>query len=197
MATSDVEIVNMGLGMIGESSITAMTDDSDRARVANLFYDRYRDATLRSHFWNGAMKRAQLAKLAEAPTFGFANAHQLPSDFIRLRAVKSDPHYRLEGSKRLLSDQDPVNILYVYRVTDPGDMGDLYSDALATRLASAFAGHFENPQYQDQMWRLYIDKLQYAQFIDSAENQQDLLVSEGWTVTGREVLPAPFARTDI
>jgi hypothetical protein len=198
MATSDVEIVNMGLVMIGEEPITALTDNSAPARAANLFYARYRDAVLRAHFWNGAMARAQLALITGTPTFGFSNWHALPTDFIRLRALQGGAQHRIEANKRLLSNSDTAKILYVYRVEDPAELGDLYADALATRLASAFAGHLRDEgNLARAHWDLYKEKLNEARFVDSSENSQDMMMASEFIDTARASVVGPFARVDI
>ena len=187
----------MAFTMIGQESITSLADDSDSGRVASLMYPRYRDAILQSLFWNGSLKRASLAAVTGTPEFGFSNHHQLPADFLRLRAVKGDPAYRIEQLGRIYSNESDIKILYVYRVENPAELGDLYADALATRLASVFAMRFRNAASGSMFWRIYKEKLEYAQYIDSGQNQQDVLVADGWTVVGRTGLPAEYSRTDI
>ena len=198
MATSDVEICNMALTMIGEDFITALTDNSPRARIANLFYNRYRDAVLGSHFWNGAMKRETLVRLVDTPTFGFAYAFQLPTDYIRLKAVQDNPHhYRVESGKRILQDNSTCNILYVYRVTNPGDLGDLYADALSTKLAAVFAGHFKQPEMAVELMREARARLATARNVDSSENPAEPITNESWASSGRLARPQSRQRTDI
>ena len=187
----------MGFAMVGNKSITALSDDSDAGRIANLMYNRYRDATLRSHFWNGAMKRDTLGSVVGSPEFGFTNRHALPTDFIRLKAIEGDPEFRLETTKYVMSNESAIKILYVYRVEDPGQLTDLYADALATRLASAFAARFRNPKLAVELWLMYEKKLSYARFVDSTENTQDHLLAQTFTVTGRTAMPFEYGRTDI
>ena len=197
MADSDVEICNMALTMIGSETITSLTDDSDEGRVCNLMYPRYRDAVLRSHYWNAALRRATLASVTGSPAFGFSNHHQLPADFVLLRAVSGDPPYRMEEARRIYSDQSEIKILYVYRVEDPSELGDLYADALATRLASVFAMRFRNVAGGGQLWRMYLEKLKFARFVESTENQQDLFDAQAFTEIGRVSMPVELGRTDI
>ncbi len=59
MAT-DEEIVNLALVQIGADRITSLTQETKNAREANAIYDLVRDATLRAHPWNFAIKRVAL-----------------------------------------------------------------------------------------------------------------------------------------
>jgi hypothetical protein len=46
-----------------------------------------RKAELRKRHWSFAIKRAALPALADAPTWGFGYAYQLPTDYLRLMQV--------------------------------------------------------------------------------------------------------------
>lgn len=61
MATTDVEIANMALSLMGEATITALSNSTAAARAMNLHYIPVRDALLRSHPWNFAQRRISLA----------------------------------------------------------------------------------------------------------------------------------------
>jgi len=51
MAT-EVSICSNALRRLGDDPITALTDDTERARLCNAFYVPSRDLVLRSHPWN-------------------------------------------------------------------------------------------------------------------------------------------------
>jgi hypothetical protein len=58
MATTAVSICNMALGLLGaDGTITALTDNTQNARICNLFYEPARQTLLRSHPWNFATAR--------------------------------------------------------------------------------------------------------------------------------------------
>ena len=67
--TSEVEIINSAMNMIGASNIISRSEDSKAARVSNQRYDAIRDAVLRSHPWNCAVTRAALAPDVDTPAF--------------------------------------------------------------------------------------------------------------------------------
>ena len=54
MAT-EVSICSNALRKLGDSPITALTEDTERARLCNALYEPARDSLLRSHAWNFAI----------------------------------------------------------------------------------------------------------------------------------------------
>jgi len=87
--TSEVDICAYALRLIGDQPITALTDNSDRARLCNSIYALTRDATLRAHPWNFATFRAALATATKTtgtnpiittlPAFEYTQAYTLPN----------------------------------------------------------------------------------------------------------------------
>ena len=112
MATSVVQIVNNALVRIGANSITALTENSEAARAANVIYEQVRDATIRDHVWNFAVKRVQLAQDTETPAFEYSYQYALPSDCLRvLQMQEKTMVYKIEGRK-LLTDEGTAIGLY-------------------------------------------------------------------------------------
>lgn len=137
---SEVEIANRALSRVGATRIVSLTENSVNARAVNAIFNTVRDAELRKHYWNFAIKRARLAADAEAPAFGPANSFTLPSDFLKLMPPDKDQHYntldwQVEGKKILTDVVAPLDIRYIYRVTDPNEMDSLFREAFAMRLA--------------------------------------------------------------
>lgn len=137
---SEVEIANRAISRVGGTRITSLTEASVNARAVNAVFTTLRDAELRAHSWNFAIKRARLAADATAPAFGPANAYVLPSDYLKLLPPDKNQHYndldwQIEG-RRILSDTAaPLDIRYIYRVTDPNEMDPLFREAFAMRIA--------------------------------------------------------------
>ena len=84
---SVVDICNSALNLLGASTISSLTEDSKNARLCNQRYEPIRNRTFRSHAWNFATKRVQLAKDSTAPVVEFANQYTLPSDCLRVLKV--------------------------------------------------------------------------------------------------------------
>lgn len=139
MAASETEIVNIALARIGEKSILALTDDSDRARVASALFAVTRDEVLAAGEWNEATKRDSLAQLAGSPKYGFARQFQIPPDCLRILETDDDSFpWRREGNT-LVTDRSSVSIKYIFRLTDPTKFSPALTSALAYRLASDMA----------------------------------------------------------
>lgn len=178
-----VGICNSALAKIGAARIVALTEGSKNANVCAEQYDKLRDDLLRGHTWNFAIRRAKLARLAEAPAFGFARAYQLPADWLRTVAVQDDPdeasgarqplRYRIEG-RRLLSDAGAVYLRYVARVTDPNAMPPDFREALAAllgrELAVPLAQSVNLQQVLDEQFRR---RLRRARSVDAVEDFPD------------------------
>lgn len=141
---SEVQICNRALQRLGAKRIVALTEDSRNGRSCNAAYRDIRDSELRKHPWSFAIKRVQLAKSTTSPTFVKANSFPLPSDFLRLlpldpESVTNLEDWQIEGRNIVTNDSDPLNVRYVYRVTDPNEMDPLFREALSARLAYELA----------------------------------------------------------
>lgn len=139
---SDVSIANRALQRVGQDAIVSLTENSVAAREVNKVYEDLRDAELRAHSWNFAIKRAQLAEDSSSPDFGPASQYTLPSDFLKLLPPDawtqlSDLDWLVEDGKILTDDDAPLNIRYVRKVTDENEMDPLFREAFAMRLAAA------------------------------------------------------------
>ncbi len=100
---SIVGICNSALIKLGASTILSLTEGSKNANLCNEQYEKLRDDLLRAHPWNFAAARQKLARLADAPAFGFAYAYQLPAAFLRAIEVSGNDSgrggaaYKIEG----------------------------------------------------------------------------------------------------
>lgn len=147
--TSEVSIANRALTLLGADLIVALTDDTNRARTIQANYAPIRDAELDRHRWRFSLKRAALPALSTAPSFGYARAFQVPTDFLKLieggdlisSADTSD--YRTgdssmwsrEGAQILTNLGAPLHIRYVAQITDTSLFSASFAESLAARLA--------------------------------------------------------------
>lgn len=137
---SETSIASRALQMVGASSITSLNEDSLEARACKAVYEDLRDAELRAHSWNFAIRRVQLAANTVSPAFGKGYAYDLPVDFLKL--IESDIEYYhkdwiIEGRKLLTNEAGPLDIRYISQVTQVGFMDPLFREALSARIASA------------------------------------------------------------
>lgn len=129
---SKTQIANKMLFKVGEARVSNVeTDSSSRATIINENFDLWRDELLSKYPWGFAIKRTQLAKDADAPSWGYSNQYTLPADYLHLLEIENDPRYKIEGDKILTDEGGPLKIRYVYRVTSTGLFAPLFSEALA------------------------------------------------------------------
>ena len=188
MAT-EVSICSNALRRLGDSPITSLSDDTERARLCNALYEPARDSLLRSHAFNFSITRASLAKSATTPAFEFANQFILPTDPFCLRVLKmefDDFKFKIENlageGRVLLTDEGTANILYIAKITDTTLFDAIFVDTLTAKLAAELAYPVTNStSLQTQMERLYKLKLTEARSIDSTEGFTDDIISDTFT----------------
>lgn len=152
---SEVDVINMALGQLGQLSISTRIENTKQAREANRIFDQTRDNELRIHIWNFAVKRVVLPALVTVPAFGYSYAYQLPDDYIRVIQAGDFPpgsgrgwwwwggwghgseasEYRIEGRTIVTDYGAPLSLRYLARIIDPNLWDASFVSALACRLA--------------------------------------------------------------
>lgn len=137
---SEVTIANRALQKLGARQISSLSDGSVNANACNTCYIPLRDLSLRSHKWRFAIKRAELAADVTAPAFGKANAFTLPSDYLKLiepdqEHLTNVKDFEIEGGKILTNWTAPLQIRYVYKVSDVNLMDPSFREYLSTLMA--------------------------------------------------------------
>lgn len=188
--TSDVEICNLALTMLGHGTISNLTENTKAGRLCNLHYAPVRDAVLRAHPWNFAIRRVDLAADAdEEPAFEYDYQFSLPSDFLKVVRTEDESagyedDYRIESTSdglKLVSNEDTVAIEYIARVTDVALFDALFVDLLATRLAAQLAMAFTDTQSAAKgMWEIYDAKLREARGVDAQEGTPRNIIADEW-----------------
>ena len=188
--SSIVGICNSALIKLGASTILSLTDGSKNANLCNAQYEKVRDELLRMHPWNFAMARAKLARLAQAPVFGYANAYQLPADWLRTVAVHDNDagagaaEYRIEG-RTIASDAEALYLRYVAVIADPNEMPVSFQEALSWRLAADLAQAVtQSTTVMEAMERGFRGAMSAARSIDAIEDFPEALPVSDW-ITGR------------
>ena len=188
MAT-EVSICSNALRKLGDSPITALTEDSERARLCNALYEPARDSLLRSHAWNFAITRAALAQISSTPAFEYSYQYALPTDPFCLRVSKmeyDDYEFKIENlanqGRVLLTNEGTANIIYIAQITDPKLFDSIFVDTLTAKLASEMAYAITNSAaLQKEMEKVYKLKLTEARSIDSTEGFTDDIISDTFT----------------
>ena len=138
--SSVVEICNRALQKLGAKRIVSLTEDTVNARHCNVAYVPVLRSELRAHSWNCAIKRVSIAADATEPIFGKANYFTLPSDFLRLieqdpSELRNDLDWQIEGKKIVTNDDAPLEVRYIYEITDPNEIDASLAEALSAKLA--------------------------------------------------------------
>ena len=179
---SAIDIANLSLALIGDSTITAFTDGTPRANVVNAAFAVARDATLREHPWNFAEGRAVLAPVIGAPPFEYSVYYQLPTDCVRVRRNDDiDSPYRVEEDK-VATDSSEFNLVYTKRIVDPNRWDSLFTLAFTYRLA----GIISIPLLQDfskseKLESIAMSWIAKAKGVDSLEGTPEKFVQDDLT----------------
>ena len=186
--TSNVDICNSALNMLGSSIITSLTEDSKAARVCNQRYTFVRDATFRAHPWNCLIRRKKLAQDATTPVYKYAYRYPLPTNPYCLRVLtvsddgneeRRDIDFKIEGNRYLLTDQSAIYIQYISRDEDPQQYDFLLIEAVSARLAADIAyALVGSSSLATTMFELYERKLKEARFAAAQEGYPDDIIAD-------------------
>lgn len=178
---SIVDICNMALNEAGESSIMDLSEDSKEGRLCNQFYALTRDMVLRSHPWNFAIKRIELAQLTDTPVFGYNFQFQLPSDCLKVQQTDDEfDIFKIEGRK-LLSNNSIVKIVYTSRVEDTAQFDSLFVEALYLMLSSKIAFNLsDNNGLSQTLFAKAEAKIRHAKSMDGQEGIVDIVEADQW-----------------
>lgn len=179
--TSEIQIVNSALNKLGAELISSFNDQTKQARIAKTQYPILRDEVLRSHPWNFAIKKAELAVLNETPVFEYTVASQIPGDSLRILNVNiANYEFAIEGRK-LYSNFSPVQIRYIYRNETVAEYDANFVEALAYRIAADMAYPLvQSRQLSQDMMSAYEMFVSRARSFDSQEGSPESLEADTW-----------------
>jgi hypothetical protein len=186
MASSAVQIVNLALTRIGQKPITSLGDTNNAAILANVHYDDTRKAVLRTIPWKFALRRAELAELADAPVYEWDHRYQWPSTALYIVSTSMDSDgsggtgetWDVEGRTIVTDAGSPIRVLYIDDVTDVSLMDALFVDAFAERLAAELVyGITKHATARERHLQIYSAKVENAAAADGQQGSQTVLES--------------------
>jgi hypothetical protein len=195
---SKTDIANRALTKLGDDRIIDLLDDTERARTINSIYNSCRDAELRAHVWNFAVRRVALPRLITVPAFGFSFEYQIPAESLRLIQVGecwhwwslqdyisgSTAQFQVEGRKILTDFDAPLKIRYIERIDDTGLYDALFVEAFACRLALEACERITQSNTKLQaIQEQYKENLRMALRVDAIENPPEQLPDESWMIS--------------
>ena len=165
---------------VGDNVFTSFSDGTAAANTINTVYETVRDAVLRDHTWNFAIKQATPSLDATAPIYGFDNRFDMPTDLLRLIEIENNPKYKIEG-RFILTDSNPINIKYVYKNETVTEYDSMFVQALAVRLAATIAERLtQSSTLAEELIGLYRLHLKDAKSVDAQVNYPDDLEANLW-----------------
>lgn len=182
MAVTPVSICSNALLMLGDNPISSMSTgpdaESDRARLAANIWPTARDAVLRRHPWNCAIKRVILSPDAQAPAFDYAYQFTLPADWLRTLTVGQEGEraaYRMEGGK-LLMHENVCRLKYIYRNENPVSWDASLVWAMTRVMRAIFAFPIAQSGSLEQLIEAEIAAtIKEAKAIDGSEDEPDAM----------------------
>lgn len=150
---SDISISNSALAKIGAERILSLSDDSKAARLCKQQFTPIFNEVLRSHPWNFAIKRVELAKTINTPAFEFTSEFQLPNDCLRVIGTNllNEDQYSIEGDK-VLTNTDALKIRYLSSDIQVGLVDENFAEAMSMRMAADLAYSIKQSIPLGQAW---------------------------------------------
>ncbi|MBN8848155.1 MULTISPECIES: hypothetical protein [unclassified Sphingomonas] len=169
-----VTIANLAASSLGEDDqLRSPDDDTHLSRSVKAVWDVERQAAIRDHTWNFAMRRAVLAQVAGQDASPYAAVYRLPATSLRLVEVlgyrRAD--YQLEGPFILSSAPAPLRIRYLVDVPEPAEWDAMFAKVFAMRVAWQIADRITGDTGRVQIAeRKYLAALREAKRVDAREN---------------------------
>ncbi|MFP1026437.1 hypothetical protein ACLDZY_06495 [Acinetobacter baumannii] len=168
MSVSKVTICNNALSMIGGQQIASFEEDSKLAQTCRNIYDTTRLSILRSHPWSCAKKRQILSPISTYPSFGYAHAFPLPSDYVLIISANTE-RYEVEN-RYILANAEVIHLEYVFNNDNEQTWDAMLVEAMTYKMASKLCKPVTGSDAAGQ----------------SAEAQYQYLIKQARTVNGQE-----------
>lgn len=176
--TSAVSICSAALIELGDKPISSFDENNDRTRAVSNLYALKRDAVLRSHPWNCAIKRVVLSPDTNGPEFDWQYQFDLPNDWLRTLSVGIDgceDDYVIEGRK-LLMNKNVCYLRYVYRNNDEATWDAILVDAMKEVMKASIAYSITKSTSKEQLVQQVVQQvLRMARTVDGQENPPETL----------------------
>lgn len=158
---SPVSICSNALLMLGAQPINDFNENNDRARLAANLYPSVRDALLREHPWNCAIKRVLLAPDAIKPVFDYQHSFTLPADYLRVLSVVDNANFYIDykiESRQIVANASSIKLRYIFQNEDittyDSELVNLLELAMASKLAYAITQSSSLAQFRLQEYQL-------------------------------------------
>lgn len=142
---AELNLANQALRMLGEFSLSALDEGTEIAETVSLIQTDTLRFLLTMHPWRFTLRKARLARMADAPVNEWTYAHGLPAERLAIRAMWSAAgpgaalvrEYELFESRVLSNHEDLWCDFQVY--ADPGAWPPYFFNLARHALAADFA----------------------------------------------------------
>ncbi len=202
MPLSDIAIINMALGHLGDSQvIAARTELSNERIVADVFYDQAVEVALEGYAWGFATKTITLGLVEDFTALTTFHewdfSYRYPDDCVKVRRIVSslgrhDPNpppfvIGADDTARLIyTNQIDAMIVYTRLVTDTALFSALFGEAVSWWLAGLMApGLAKEHSRAQECFSIYQTVIRTAQAADRNESQEPIPDMESEAIRAR------------
>jgi len=139
-AVTEVSICNLALTGLGRDVITAFNGANTEETVSALYYPIARDGLLEQAPWTFAEGRvANLAITLPAPSWGFRNAFQKPTQALKVWEIQGVGIKWKVVKDQIWCDLDTISVVYTEKLEDPTQFSPMFVIALGKWLEALMA----------------------------------------------------------
>lgn len=195
---SKIQIWNMALGFIGTRTVASETEKTLEAIQCGIFWDMARKSIFEQYPFNFAQRKRNLAEKEVPIQFcsEWQYAYGLPDEYVNAQAITDTNNYYEpmyfeiattdEGEKILLCNISPCYLHYTADVKDASLYSELFSKALAYKLASLIVIPLlkNNTNKIQELTQLYEMAIQEAITSNARQQRKQKYVDEWLGVRG-------------
>lgn len=188
MATEPIDVANMALGVLDESQIDSLDENTKPARLLNLHLDTTIEAELTKHAWVFAILATEVDGTDTGSDDGTLKwAYELPEDCLRPLPLthNGEPDgcpisWRQEAGLIYSDQESPRIIRYIANLTDPNDWDALFTEVVVGALAVKIALPITHKSSMIEIARNVYDRALQAAFDAHAIQRQGKLQTNSW-----------------
>jgi hypothetical protein len=152
--SSDIEICNVALALVGADEIRAFDKTTKRERLCEIMYNYLVPALTACFDWSFARWLAPLRVMDEMPTTDFGIAYEIPIDCLRALDIMPEgkgQKWEQVGSAIYTSVPAPV-LKYIRSVPNAGSLPQHFVNALTAAIAAGIApGIKQDEKYEAKL----------------------------------------------
>jgi hypothetical protein len=186
-----INICNLALAQLGQSPISSLEQENEKARRLKLFYAPVRDEVLRTHNWAFAGVQEPLALMENQPDSAGRFVYKYPTEALFIRRVFDATRPRLNfqeffradlHSRVLMVPAEQAQAEYTYRVTDENLFDAAFIKSFSLALACDLAVSITaDTQLAAQLLQKYTISLEEARRSNAAESFVTRPASDAFT----------------